>query len=337
MTGKITVLWLVDERELPAAQDGRFRHVVGDARRPAATITGLLSEGAVLAVVRTEEDGERALAYGADEVVLAAELSDAGFEKAVARTTVRARARMHRDLFLIDLVRKDDTSALELLSAALGEELGGRLNRASADGKALADALAGEAEPARRAGELAETVAAAAQVVEKMQELLVTAPTDEVVDLAAVAREVARALTPAVRAVAAFDVAVPERPFPVGMPRWQVAMLVASLLQNAVESVAARGGEGRRVALRVLAVDGAAVLEVEDDGVGMDEDHRSYALDPFFTTSGRGRLGLGLTLTSARVRRAGGSLIIDSDEGEGTTVRVFLPLAGGLRLERPGN
>ncbi len=328
MTGPITVLWLVDGAELPPKRDGRYRHVVGDPGRPAATITTLLSEGAVLAVVRDEAEGERAISYGADEAVLVRDASGEGFEKAVSRTTVRARARLHRDLFLIDLVRKDDTAALELLSAALSEELLEPLSRASAETRELAGELDETRAPTRRAFAIAETVAGAAKVVEQMKQLVSTERTDEVVDLARVAREVARALSSAVRPVATFDVEVVERSCQIGMPRWQVAMMVASLLENAVQSVAAHGGPGRTVSLRVSVAEGAAALEVADDGVGMDDDERAFAMDPFFTTTGKGHLGLGLTLVSARVRRAGGSLIIDSDPGVGTTVRAFLPLVG---------
>lgn len=329
MPGRITVLWLTDVRDLPARQDERYRHVTGDPARPGATITSLLSEGAVLAVVRDEVEAERAIAYGADETVLASEAVGEVFERAVSRTAARARARVHRDLFLIDLVRKDDTMALELLAAALGEELVEPLSRASAESRVVVEEL-GEDGRTPRMRSIAETVAGAAAVVERMRELVHSGPTDEVVDLARVTREVATSLAPAVRRLGSLELSVLDSRCEVGMPRWQVAMLVAGLIANAVESVGARGGGGRKVSVRVSIEEGsAAVLEVSDNGTGMDEDDRAHALDPFFTTTGKGQLGLGLTLSSARVRRAGGSLIIESDEGVGTTVRVFLPLVGG--------
>lgn len=329
MPGRITVLWLTDDRDLPARRDERYRHVTGDPARPGATITSLLSEGAVLAVVRDEIEAERAISYGADETVLASEAVGEVFERAVSRTAARARARLHRDLFLIDLVRKDDTMALELLAAALGEELVEPLSRASAESREVVEEL-GEDGRSPRVRSIAETVSGAAEVVERMRELVHSGPTDEVVDLARVTRDVATSLAPAVHRVASLEFSILDSRCEVGMPRWQVAMLVAGLVANAVESVGARGGGGRKVSVRVSIEEGsAAVLEVSDNGLGMDQDDRAYALDPFFTTTGKGQLGLGLTLSSARVRRAGGSLIIESDEGVGTTVRVFLPLVGG--------
>ncbi|MFO0570966.1 MAG: sensor histidine kinase [Polyangiaceae bacterium] len=336
MSGPITVLWLVDEQDVPPKRDGRFRHVVGDPSLPGATITGLLAEGAVLAVVRTDEEGQRAIAYGADEVILASEAAGESFEKVVERTTARARARVQRDMFLIDLVRRDDTAALELLAAALGEEIVDPLARVTAESKELSEQISG-AEPARRANAIAETIRGVANVVERMRDLVNTQPTDEVVDLAEVTREVARTLGPGVRPVAELEVRIVERACRVGMPRWQAALMVASLLENAVESVAARGGAGRKVSVRVSVQEGAAVLEVADDGVGMGEDDRAYAADPFFTTQGKGRLGLGLTLVTARLRRVGGALVIESDKGVGTTVRAFLPLVGGTPDTPPSN
>lgn len=326
MRGPITVLWLLDD-ELPTRRDVRFRHVVGDPSVSAATITGLLAEGPVLAVVRSEEEGRRALAYGADEVVLASEATGESFEKVVERTEARARARFHRDLFLIDLVRKDDTVAIELLAAALSEELLEPLAKASEESEELRAELAGTA-GAQRASKVAETVAGVTQVVEKMKELVSTSPSDEMVDLALVTREVTRALARGVEPVAFFEAHIVDAPCLVGMPRWQVAMMVASLVENAVESVVARGGSDRKISVRVIVEESAAVLEVEDNGAGMPEEHRAYSADAFFT-SAKGKLGLGLTLVSSRVRRAGGELMIESEQGVGTTVRAFLPLVGG--------
>lgn len=326
MRRPITVLWLTDS-ELPAQRDPRFRHVQGETAVSAATITGLLTEGPVLAVVRSEAEGQRAIAYGADEVVLASEATGESFEKVIERTEARARARFHRDLFLIDLVRKDDTVAIELLAAALSEELLEPLARASEESEELEAELAGTS-IARKASNVAETVAGVADVIERMKELVSTGPSNEVVDLAAVTRDVMRALAPGVAPVAQLHVSVVDAPCVVGMPRWQVAMMVAALVENAVESVSARGGPERKVSVRVIIQESAAVLEVEDNGAGMDDGQRAYSADPFFTTSGKGKLGLGLTLVSARVRRAGGDLMIESEQGVGTTVRAFLPLVG---------
>ena len=67
-------------------------------------------------------------------------------------------------------------------------------------------------------------------------------------------------------------------------------------------------------------------LSVEDEGVGMDDDTRDRALEPFFTTKAPGvGTGLGLSTVHGIVRASGGDITFDSRVGEGTMVRVWLP------------
>jgi signal transduction histidine kinase/CheY-like chemotaxis protein len=82
--------------------------------------------------------------------------------------------------------------------------------------------------------------------------------------------------------------------------------------------------------------DGAYVgVAVQDTGVGMPADVRARAFDPFFTTKGTGRgTGLGLAQVYGIAKQAGGSALIESEPGLGTTIRLLLPRAAG-RLEVP--
>ncbi len=74
-----------------------------------------------------------------------------------------------------------------------------------------------------------------------------------------------------------------------------------------------------------------ACLSAADDGCGMDEATAARALEPFFTTKGSGvGTGLGLTTVAGIVSQAGGCIAIDSRPGDGTTVRVHLPVAAAL-------
>jgi signal transduction histidine kinase len=70
----------------------------------------------------------------------------------------------------------------------------------------------------------------------------------------------------------------------------------------------------------------AVLLEVEDDGPGMDETTRARLLEPFFTTKPTGR-GMGLASVVGIVRRHRGGLAVDSNPGRGTIFRILLPLA----------
>lgn len=63
-------------------------------------------------------------------------------------------------------------------------------------------------------------------------------------------------------------------------------------------------------------------LEIEDDGMGMDEDKKTKALDPFFSTRKERRFGLGLSLLQEASRTANGRFSLDSVPGKGTKVKA---------------
>ena len=70
------------------------------------------------------------------------------------------------------------------------------------------------------------------------------------------------------------------------------------------------------------------VLTVKDSGEGMNDETLARATEPFFTTKGLGEgTGLGLSMVYGFAEQSGGHLSIISDEGVGTTVRLYLPRA----------
>lgn len=70
------------------------------------------------------------------------------------------------------------------------------------------------------------------------------------------------------------------------------------------------------------------LIQVTDSGCGMTPEHRARVLEPFFTTKGPGHgTGLGLSMVYGFVTQSGGHLTLHSRPGEGTSVRLYLPLA----------
>jgi two-component system cell cycle sensor histidine kinase/response regulator CckA len=85
-----------------------------------------------------------------------------------------------------------------------------------------------------------------------------------------------------------------------------------------------------------------AKLTVTDTGHGMDAETMSRAFEPFFTTRPPDQgTGLGLSAVYGIVTKAGGGIAIDSEEGLGTTVNIYLPAAyvpaqGSAPMRSPG-
>ncbi|MBW1712409.1 MAG: hypothetical protein JRJ59_04615 [Deltaproteobacteria bacterium] len=96
-------------------------------------------------------------------------------------------------------------------------------------------------------------------------------------------------------------------------PLWldedQMTQVIFNLLLNALES-----GAGR-IEIRTGRIDGQVLLQVADDGPGIDEEDRGRIFDPFFTTKASGS-GLGLAISLRIVEEHGGRLTLkDSDQG----------------------
>jgi two-component system NtrC family sensor kinase len=73
-------------------------------------------------------------------------------------------------------------------------------------------------------------------------------------------------------------------------------------------------------------------VAVIDVGSGIDPKHRDRIFDPFFTTKEKGT-GLGLSVVYGIIENLGGKFEIASRAGEGTTVRIRLPLVpAGTRV-----
>ncbi len=62
------------------------------------------------------------------------------------------------------------------------------------------------------------------------------------------------------------------------------------------------------------------IIEIQDDGKGMDQETLRRALDPFFTSKKVRRVGLGLPMLAEAARRTGGRFEIKSKPGKGTSV-----------------
>jgi signal transduction histidine kinase len=116
--------------------------------------------------------------------------------------------------------------------------------------------------------------------------------------------------------------------------------VILNLMISAVDAITAEGStkQGRiHIASRIetLPVDYAPgkkaeniVIVIKDNGPGISEEHIDNVFDPFYTTKEPGKgTGLGLSVSFMIIEKLGGTIAADCTATEGTTMRIYLPVA----------
>lgn len=122
-----------------------------------------------------------------------------------------------------------------------------------------------------------------------------------------------------------------EEPY-IAVDRNQMEQVLFNLLMNAVEAIDG-SGEIRIKIYRTslpghLSGQSCCVIEIADTGEGISKDDLSKILEPFFTAKKDGKgTGLGLSVSKMIIDNHGGDLVIESELGKGTNVKIVLPLA----------
>jgi two-component system, cell cycle sensor histidine kinase and response regulator CckA len=191
------------------------------------------------------------------------------------------------------------------------------------------------ADPEQASTHLARVAAATERAAGLTRQLLLFARHESgepiPVDLSGTARDVVELLEASVPADVEVRLDLPATgPVVIADPS-QVQQVIMNLVLNAVAAVGERGTVRMAVIALAAAADTVdrALLVVADDGVGMSDDVRQRALEPFFTTKGEGGTGLGLATVYGVVTGLGGTIDILSAPGSGTSVVVELPAGEG--------
>jgi PAS domain S-box-containing protein len=124
--------------------------------------------------------------------------------------------------------------------------------------------------------------------------------------------------------------------FPIRVDPTQLESAILNLIVNARDAMGDGGTicvqsrnvhrDTKAVAEKGLQPGAYVMLSVTDDGSGIDAETMLHAFEPFFTTKEIGKgSGLGLAQVYGFMRSAGGDVTIESEVGNGTTVRLFFP------------
>ncbi len=101
----------------------------------------------------------------------------------------------------------------------------------------------------------------------------------------------------------------------------QIRQVAINLMLNAGSAMP----DGGVLTVRSERVGEMVVLSFADTGAGIDSEHLDKIFEPFFTTKKKGT-GLGLPITRQIVRQHQGSIEVESQPGQGTTMKVWLPV-----------
>jgi len=126
---------------------------------------------------------------------------------------------------------------------------------------------------------------------------------------------------------------------PVYVDQEEISQAITNVLKNGVEAaddgrIEIRIGKSifdtpRLMSGQYVSAGTYGVVEILDFGKGIGREQLFRVFDPYFSTKERGALkgmGLGLTVVYATLRNHGGHVVVDSEEGTGTTVSLYLPI-----------
>lgn len=127
-----------------------------------------------------------------------------------------------------------------------------------------------------------------------------------------------------------FDVTIYKNYSPEIPPFFLDGQLMESVLYNLLMNAAQASPRHGSITVKTRENDGTVEIAVIDRGAGIDQKHIDSIFNPFYTTKSAG-VGLGLAIVSKIVDEHGGSISVESEPGEGSVFRVYLPFRKSLK------
>jgi signal transduction histidine kinase/CheY-like chemotaxis protein len=244
-----------------------------------------------------------------------------------------AERTSERDRAQVALVESERHAVLGHLAAGVGHEINNPLTYLSLNLELLEQWLVHAAPPA----DVAEAVTGARDASHRIGRVLdelrsatrISSGRHVVLDPIAVCESALRVAGPQVRRVTEVTRSFDEVPLVTG-DEAKLVQVIVNLLTNAANAITDTA-DGRVPQLTVRTAtspDGAAVISVSDNGMGITPADLERVTEPYFTTRhAAGGTGLGLYLSKEMAEQHGGALAVTSTVNHGTTVQLTLPSA----------
>ncbi|MEM8931855.1 MAG: PAS domain S-box protein [Acidobacteriota bacterium] len=259
-------------------------------------------------------------------------------EVAFQDVTERNRIVREREIMTVRAMRAQKMESLGALAAGIAHDFNNILVGVLGHADLALDTLAEDAPARSHLDEIGHGAQHAAELVEQLLDFAGEKRlTVRRVDLSALVGEMAGLLAGSLKQQTRVDYELASDLPRIEVDPTQVKQVLTNLVINAAEAVAGSDAiDAPVIRVRTLieetAVDDTecyladptcrrVVLEVADDGVGMDEWTQRRLFEPFYTTKPTGR-GLGMATVLGIVRGHRGALSLDSAPGVGTTIRI---------------
>ncbi len=164
----------------------------------------------------------------------------------------------------------------------------------------------------------------------------------KVVDVNAIVQDMERLLRPLIGESVEFSVQLTQEAAHTRADAGQLEQVLMNLVVNARDAMPSGGkltmqtlnivvDEQYRRGQTFIRPGNYILLSVCDTGTGMDKETQSRIFEPFFTTKEKGKgTGLGLSTVYGIVKQSGGYVLVQSEEGRGTTFHIYLPRVEGV-------
>jgi PAS domain S-box-containing protein len=237
------------------------------------------------------------------------------------------------------LIQAQKMESVGQLTGGIAHDFNNMLTVITGTIEILAEAVKDEAHLARIVTLISEAADRGSELTANLLAFARKQPLQPVeIDVNALVNEVSRLLSPTLGRQIEIKTALGSDLWPALVDPGRLSSALVNLAINARDAMPEGGTvsfltsnitlNGREAASGTIDRPDYVVIEVTDTGTGIPEAIRDKIFDPFFSTkeSGQGT-GLGLSMVFGFVKQSGGNIEVRSEEGQGTTFKIYLPKA----------